>query len=475
MKYLYSLLDKLLKTLGLKAESNEEIAEKLSIRFLRQFDMGKDDKAYYKFILSVFLEYGKNKKELEEVYELLNKGYVILARFLKSDEESPKLVDEYAYLGEPDKYKILRILRIVISKAKDRRTFEKILVSLSNEALMNNHQPSLIINVIIPLVLEHSLERDMENDIILLAKISQLYIDLIEKDTSSFTERILSIYLDIKTKHDNINMETFAEKTIQDISNMINSFTKEREDFNGNKQIEYKETSKIILNRIFPAYIVYHVYNYGNYQEEFKDFFYALLTNILKRYGKDEALLQAVLINLSYILSLSATPNIMVDYIKIIDGFITDFIEIGKLPIVEESISKNGMHLFASQKMKKDITSSESLLINYVAFAIPRIVEICGPRLDLLSVSRKLVKDLMESYNDVEIGFYYLYAVLHRWLKVYKSEVKIKDLHNKLKKLLYAKKSNYNHNELVRFFYFDFKDGMIIDPTTAMQTSTQSN
>ena len=161
---------------------------------------------------------------------------------------------------------------------------------------------------------------------------------------------------------------------------------------------------------------------------------------------------------MSNILKLSSSLNDVTLYVQSVDGYIVDFIEVAKSEQVKERLKENKMYFYASKKIKKDIYTTESLLINYVAYAIPNLLNACQ-NIELFEYCRSLLKDLMNTFIDVEIAFYYVYVVLPKWVKANRNQDTLFDMHEKLKRILYPMQKDMN--ELVRFFYFDFNDYMV--------------
>jgi hypothetical protein len=278
------------------------------------------------------------------------------------------------------------------------------------------------------------------------ANIIEFYRNIVNQEILIFLENVFGTYLDTYIKYKN-DIEAFAMSTIQDFASFIDIYK------NGDK-----ETVKTFIKYVAPSYVLFHMNNYKEYSEEVKQYFDTLLPNLKQRYEQDEALLQAVLIVLSNILKLSSSLNDVTLYVQSVDGYIVDFIEVAKSEQVKERLKENKMFFYASKKIKKDIYTTESLLINYVAYAIPNLLNACQ-NIELFEYCRTLVKDLMDTFTDVEIAFYYVYVVLPRWVKANKNQDTLFDMHEKLKRILYPMQKDMN--ELIRFFYFDFKDYMV--------------
>ena len=441
MNWLINFIKKLFKI-----ESKQEYAYKLTISFIKQFGLTQNDKEDVNFFYVLFLEWGKTKNGMRGVYELLTNAYVVFSKLLKAEENTLKSLDPDVKEAQKNKIHVLKMLEFVISKSKTRVNFEKILDAIDRQEVIDNSLPSVIIRFLIPSMIDNIQRLNVKSDLVKFANIIEFYRSLINQEILLFLENVFKTYLEIYVAHKN-DIEAFAMETIRDLATFLEIY-----------KSDDKETVKTFIKYVFPYYLVFHINNYKEYSEEAKTYFETLFSNLKQRYEQDEALLQAVLMVLSDILKLSGSLNDVTLYVQTLDAYIVDFIEIAKSEQVKERLKENKMFFYASKKIKKDIYTSESLLINYVAYAIPNLLEACKS-VDLFEFCRTLVKDLMETFMDIEIGFYYVYVVLPRWVKSNKNQDNLFDMHEKLKRLLYPMQKDIN--ELVRFFYFDFKDYMV--------------
>lgn len=429
-----------------KVESKQEYANKLTLSFLKQFNLNSNDREDYTFFYAVFLEWGKTKNGIKDLYKFLNDSFLVFVKLLKAEKNTLKSLDPDAYTETPDKKHILKLMESVISVSKTKENFRKIVDVLSKEQMLNNSVPSVIIRFLIPIVMENIRNLNIEEDIPKFANIIDFYRSTVNKEILLFLENVFRTYVEIRIKFKNIDIDLFGIKTIQDLISFIEIFKND------------EETVKTFIKYVFSAYLIFHVNNYQNYSEEFKEYFATLLENLKTRYGNDEALLQSVLMDLNTILKLSSSLNDITTFVQTLDAYIVDFIEIAKTDQVIARLKQNNMFFYASRKIKKDIHDAEALLIHYTAYAMPSLMEACANP-ELFEFARALVKELMSTFNDIEIGFYYAYVVLPKWLKANKDKDATFDRHERLKKLLYPMQKDMN--ELVRFFYFDFKDYMV--------------
>ncbi len=441
MNWLINFIKKLFKV-----ESKQEYAYKLTINFIKQIGFSKNDKEDVDFFYVTFLEWGKTKNGMKNLYEFLMHAYVVFVKLLKAEPNTLKSLDPDVKEAERNKKHILKLLESVMSKAKTKGNFEKILEAIDRQDVIDNSLPSVIIRFLIPLMIDNIQRLNVQNDLAKFANIIEFYRSIVNQEILLFLENVFGVYVEIYIKHKN-DIEAFAMETIRDLNTFIDIY-----------KTNDKETVKTFIKHVAPYYVLFHINNYKEYSEEAKNYFETLFTNLKQRYEQDEALLQAVFIALSSILKLSTSLNDVTLYVQILDGYIVDFIEIAKSEQVKERLKENKMFFYASKKIKKDIYTSENLLINYVAYAIPNLLEACQS-VDLFEFCRTLVKDLMETFTDIEIAFYYVYVVLPRWVKANNNQDTIFDMHEKLKRLLYPMQKDLN--ELVRFFYFDFKDYMV--------------
>jgi hypothetical protein len=441
MNWLINLIKKLFKM-----ESKQEYAYKLTLSFIKQFGLTPNDKEDVDFFYVIFLEWGKTKNGMKNLYELLSGAYVVFAKLLKAESNSLKSLDPDVSEAQKNKKHIIKLLEFVLSKAKTKGNFEKILEAIDRQELIDNALPSVVIRFLIPVMLDNLTKLNVKNDLVKFANIIEFYRNIVNQEILVFLENVFGIYLDIYIKYKN-DIEVFAMNTIQDFASFIDIYK------DGDK-----ETVRTFIKHVAPYYVLFHINNYKEYSEEVKQYFDALLPNLKQRYEQDEALLQAVFIVLSNILKLSSSLNDVTLYVQSVDSYIVDFIEVAKSEQVKERLKETKMYFYASKKIKKDIYTTESLLINYVAYAIPNLLSACQ-NIDLFEYCRTLVKDLMNTFIDVEIAFYYVYVVLPRWVKVNKNQDTLFDMHEKLKRILYPMQKDMN--ELIRFFYFDFKDYMV--------------
>ncbi|MGC8587619.1 MAG: hypothetical protein ACP5LI_01180 [Hydrogenobaculum sp.] len=441
MNWLINLIKKLFKM-----ESKQEYAYKLTLSFIKQFGLTPNDKEDVDFFYVIFLEWGKTKNGMKNLYELLSGAYVVFAKLLKAEPNSLKSLDPDVIEAQKNKKHIIKLLEFVLSKAKTKGNFEKILEAIDRQEVIDNALPSVIIRFLIPIMLNNLTKLNVKNDLVKFANIIEFYRNIVNQEILLFLENVFGIYLDIYIKYKN-DIEVFAMNTIQDFASFIDIY-----------KDSDKETVRTFIKHVAPSYVLFHINNYKEYSEEVKQYFDALLPNLKQRYEQDEALLQAVFIVLSNILKLSSSLNDVTLYVQTVDSYIVDFIEVAKSEQVKERLKETKMYFYASKKIKKDIYTTESLLINYVAYAIPSLLNACQD-VDLFEYCRTLVKDLMNTFTDVEIAFYYVYVVLPRWVKVNKNQDALFDMHEKLKRILYPMQKDMN--ELVRFFYFDFKDYMV--------------
>ncbi|MGC9143176.1 hypothetical protein [Hydrogenobaculum sp.] len=441
MNWLINLIKKLFKM-----ESKQEYAYKLTLSFIKQFGLTPNDKEDVDFFYVIFLEWGKTKNGMKNLYELLSGAYVVFAKLLKAEPNSLKSLDPDVSEAQKNKKHIIKLLEFVLSKAKTKGNFEKILEAIDRQEVIDNALPSVIIRFLIPIMLDNLTKLNVKNDLVKFANIVEFYRNIVNQEILLFLENVFGIYLDIYIKYKN-DIEVFAMNTIQDFASFIDIY-----------KDSDKETVRTFIKHVAPSYVLFHINNYKEYSEEVKQYFDALLPNLKQRYEQDEALLQAVFIVLSNILKLSSSLNDVTLYVQSVDSYIVDFIEVAKSEQVKERLKETKMYFYASKKIKKDIYTTESLLINYVAYAIPNLLSACQD-VDLFEYCRTLVKDLMSTFTDVEIAFYYVYVVLPKWVKVNKNQDALFDMHEKLKRILYPMQKDMN--ELVRFFYFDFKDYMV--------------
>lgn len=441
MNWLINLIKKLFKM-----ESKQEYAYKLTLSFIKQFGLTPNDKEDVDFFYVIFLEWGKTKNGMKNLYELLSGAYVVFAKLLKAEPNSLKSLDPDVSEAQKNKKHIIKLLEFVLSKAKTKGNFEKILEAIDRQEVIDNALPSVIIRFLIPIMLDNLTKLNVKNDLVKFANIIEFYRNIVNQEILLFLENVFGIYLDIYIKYKN-DIEVFAMNTIQDFASFIDIY-----------KDSDKETVRTFIKHVAPSYVLFHINNYKEYSEEVKQYFDALLPNLKQRYEQDEALLQAVFIVLSNILKLSSSLNDVTLYVQTVDSYIVDFIEVAKSEQVKERLKETKMYFYASKKIKKDIYTTESLLINYVAYAIPNLLSACQD-VDLFEYCRTLVKDLMSIFTDVEIAFYYVYVVLPKWVKVNKNQDALFDMHEKLKRILYPMQKDMN--ELVRFFYFDFKDYMV--------------
>ncbi|MGC8649856.1 MAG: hypothetical protein ACP5S8_02655 [Hydrogenobaculum sp.] len=441
MNWLINLIKKLFKM-----ESKQEYAYKLTLSFIKQFGLTPNDKEDVDFFYVIFLEWGKTKNGMKNLYELLSGAYVVFAKLLKAEPNSLKSLDPDVSEAQKNKKHIIKLLEFVLSKAKTKGNFEKILEAIDRQEVIDNALPSVIIRFLIPIMLDNLTKLNVKNDLVKFANIVEFYRNIVNQEILLFLENVFGIYLDIYIKYKN-DIEVFAMNTIQDFASFIDIY-----------KDSDKETVRTFIKHVAPSYVLFHINNYKEYSEEVKQYFDALLPNLKQRYEQDEALLQAVFIVLSNILKLSSSLNDVTLYVQTVDSYIVDFIEVAKSEQVKERLKETKMYFYASKKIKKDIYTTESLLINYVAYAIPNLLSACQD-VDLFEYCRTLVKDLMSIFTDVEIAFYYVYVVLPKWVKVNKNQDALFDMHEKLKRILYPMQKDMN--ELVRFFYFDFKDYMV--------------
>ncbi|MGC9286860.1 MAG: hypothetical protein ACP5E7_04855 [Hydrogenobaculum sp.] len=441
MNWLINLIKKLFKM-----ESKQEYAYKLTLSFIKQFGLTPNDKEDVDFFYVIFLEWGKTKNGMKNLYELLSGAYVVFAKLLKAEPNSLKSLDPDVSEAQKNKKHIIKLLEFVLSKAKTKGNFEKILEAIDRQEVIDNALPSVIIRFLIPIMLDNLTKLNVKNDLVKFANIIEFYRNIVNQEILLFLENVFGIYLDIYIKYKN-DIEVFAMNTIQDFASFIDIY-----------KDSDKETVRTFIKHVAPSYVLFHINNYKEYSEEVKQYFDALLPNLKQRYEQDEALLQAVFIVLSNILKLSSSLNDVTLYVQSVDSYIVDFIEVAKSEQVKERLKETKMYFYASKKIKKDIYTTESLLINYVAYAIPNLLSACQD-VDLFEYCRTLVKDLMSTFTDVEIAFYYVYVVLPKWVKVNKNQDALFDMHEKLKRILYPMQKDMN--ELVRFFYFDFKDYMV--------------
>ncbi|PMP61803.1 MAG: hypothetical protein C0170_06280 [Hydrogenobaculum sp.] len=441
MNWLINLIKKLFKM-----ESKQEYAYKLTLSFIKQFGLTPNDKEDVDFFYVIFLEWGKTKNGMKNLYELLSGAYVVFAKLLKAEPNSLKSLDPDVSEAQKNKKHIIKLLEFVLSKAKTKGNFEKILEAIDRQEVIDNALPSVIIRFLIPIMLDNLTKLNVKNDLVKFANIIEFYRNIVNQEILLFLENVFGIYLDIYIKYKN-DIEVFAMNTIQDFASFIDIY-----------KDSDKETVRTFIKHVAPSYVLFHINNYKEYSEEVKQYFDALLPNLKQRYEQDEALLQAVFIVLSNILKLSSSLNDVTLYVQTVDSYIVDFIEVAKSEQVKERLKETKMYFYASKKIKKDIYTTESLLINYVAYAIPNLLSACQD-VDLFEYCRTLVKDLMNTFTDVEIAFYYVYVVLPKWVKVNKNQDALFDMHEKLKRILYPMQKDMN--ELVRFFYFDFKDYMV--------------
>lgn len=442
MHWLLRILKKIFKI-----ESKQEYAYKITIYFLKQFGFTENDKEELSFFYTLFLEWGKTKNGIKNLYGMLNNVYFVFVKLLKAETGSLKSLDPDASTEIPNKKHVLRLMMIVISKSKTKENFRKIAEAIDQDEVISNSLPSVIIRFLIPIMIENISQLNISQDLPKFASIVEFYRNTVNQEITTFLENVFNVYLEIYLKFkSSVDINLFAIQTIQDMVSFIDIFK------------ENKEIIKLLIKQVVSSYIIFHINNYGEYSDEFKEYFTNLLKNIKIRYEQDEALLQAILMDLPHILKLSKSLNDITMYIQTLDQYIVDFIEIAKSGQALNRLEKNNMFFYASRKMKKDIYTAESLLIHYTAYALPSILE-ASQDVELFAFCRTIVKDLMETFNDIEIGFYYAYVVLPRWIKVNKNQDTIFDMHEKLKKLLYPLQKDME--ELVRFFYFDFKDYMI--------------
>ncbi|ACG57784.1 hypothetical protein HY04AAS1_1098 [Hydrogenobaculum sp. Y04AAS1] len=441
MNWLINFIKKLFKI-----ESKQEYAYKLTLSFIKQFGLTTNDKENIEFFYVIFLEWGKTKNGMKNLYELLSEAYVVFAKLLKAEPNSLKSLDPDVSEAQKNKKSIIKLLEFVLSKAKTKGNFEKILEAIDRQEVIDNVIPSVVIRFLIPVMLDNLTKLNVKNDLVKFANIIAFYRNVVNQEILIFLENIFGIYLDIYIKYKN-DIEVFAMSTIQDFNSFIDIYK------DGDK-----ETIRTFIKYVASSYLLFHINNYKEYSEEVKQYFDVLLQNLKQRYEQDEALLQAVFITLYNILKLSSSLNDVTLYVQSVDNYIVDFIEVAKSEQVKERLKENKMFFYASKKIKKDIYTTESLLINYVAYAIPNLLNVCQ-NIDLFEYCRTLVKDLMNTFIEVEIAFYYIYVVLPRWVKANKNQDILFDMHEKLKRILYPMQKDMS--ELVRFFYFDFKDYMV--------------
>ncbi len=440
MKWLIEFFRKLFKV-----ESKQEYAYKLTINFIKQFGFDKNSKEELNFFYILFLEWGKTKNGMKNLYEFLNHAYIVFSKLLRAQEGTLKSIDPDVVEASKNKKHVFKLMEFSISKAENKTNFEKTLEAIDKEEVLNNSLPSVIIRFLIPLLIDNINKIDMRKDLSKFANVIDFYRSIVNQEIMTFLENVFGTYLNIYIAYKN-DIETFAMETIQDFPNFIENFK------------EDKETVKVFIKNVASSYILFHINVYHDYSEEFREYFGSLLKNLKTRYKEDEALLQAVLMVLPLILKLSNSLNDITMFVQMLDEYIVDFIEIAKSEQVQARLKENKMFFYASKKVKRDIYTAEALLINYVAYALPTLLETCKS-IELFEYCKTLVKELMSTFMDVEIGFYYVYVVLPRWLKADKDQDKIYDMHEKLKRLLYPLQKDVN--ELVRFFYFDFKDYMV--------------
>jgi len=429
-----------------KIESKQEYAYKLTLSFIRQIGLTPNNKEDVNFFYVIFLEWGKTKNGMKSIYEFLGSAYLVFTKLLKAEPNSLKSLDPDVRETSSNKFHVAKMLEFVISKAKTRSNFEKLLEALDRQEIIDNSLPSVIIRFLIPLMIDNINKLNIKTDLMKFANIVEFYRDVVNQEMLLFLENILTIYLNIYINYKN-DIETFAMNTIQDFAIFIEIL-----------KTQDKETIKTFIKYVMPSYVIFHMNVYKEYSEEAKEYFKVLFENLKQRYQQDEALLQAVFMALSDILRLSTALSDVTFYVQILDNYIVDFIELAKSSQVVERLKTNQMFFYASKKLKKDIYTTENLLISYVAYAIPSLLEACHST-DLFEYCRTLVKDLMDTFMDVEIVFYYVYVILPRWVKTNKSQDALFDMHDKLKRLLYPMQKDMN--ELVRFLYFDFKDYMV--------------
>jgi len=429
-----------------KIESKQEYAHKLAISFMKQLNLNTNDKEDSEFFYIIFLEWGKTKNGMKNVYSLLAHAYMIFTKFLKAEPDTIKSLDPDVKEAQKNKKHVLKLLEATISKSKIKSNFEKIVEAIDRQEIIDNSLPSVIIRFLIPLMIDNIQRLNVQNDLVKFANIIEYYRSIINQEILLFLENVFSTYVEIYIKYKN-NIETFAMNTIRDLSTFLEIY-----------KSDDKETIRTFIKYVAPYYILFHINNYEEYSEEVKNYFETLFANLKQRYEQDEALIQSVLMVLSYIFKLSTSLNDITLYVQTLDNYIVDFIEMAKSEQVKDRLKENNMFFYASRKIKKDIHTAENLLINYVAYAIPNLLEACQ-HIDLFEFCRTLVKDLMETFIDIEIAFYYVYVVLPRWVKANKNQDALFDMHEKLKRLLYPMQKDLN--ELVRFFYFDFKDYMV--------------
>ncbi|HEK25375.1 MAG TPA: hypothetical protein ENO33_03235, partial [Hydrogenobaculum sp.] len=140
MNWLINLIKKLFKM-----ESKQEYAYKLTLSFIKQFGLTPNDKEDVDFFYVIFLEWGKTKNGMKNLYELLSGAYVVFAKLLKAEPNSLKSLDPDVSEAQKNKNHIIKLLEFVLSKAKTRGNFEKILEAIDRQEVIDNALPSVII------------------------------------------------------------------------------------------------------------------------------------------------------------------------------------------------------------------------------------------------------------------------------------------------------------------------------------------
>jgi uncharacterized protein (DUF1499 family) len=217
---------------------------------------------------------GKTKNGMKNLYELLSGAYVVFVKLLKAEPNSLKALDPDVNEAQKNKKHIIKMLEFVLSKAKTKGNFEKILEAIDRQEVIDNALPSVIIRFLIPVMLDNLTKLNIKNDLVKFANIIEFYRNIVNQEILIFLENVFGTYLDTYIKYKN-DIEAFAMSTIQDFASFIDIYK------NGDK-----ETVKTFIKYVAPSYVLFHINNYKEYSEEVKQYFDTLLPNLKKGTGK---------------------------------------------------------------------------------------------------------------------------------------------------------------------------------------------
>jgi len=107
--------------------------------------------------------------------ELLSVAYVVFVKLLKAEPNSLKALDPDVNEAQKNKKHIIKMLEFVLSKAKTKGNFEKILEAIDRQEVIDNALPSVIIRFLIPVMLDNLTKLNIKNDLVKFANIIEFY------------------------------------------------------------------------------------------------------------------------------------------------------------------------------------------------------------------------------------------------------------------------------------------------------------